>query len=144
MLDNISECDVNLACFSCLSALVGQEQSYATRNSLLKRWFAIVSELAYKKEYLECYMALLHAAGNPRYAVPHRLRYALAIFCLELTRNVQQQYTRFLLYNGCCRNMVAVSRRAYLRNRSENILLNIFQYGWFIDRINQENDLFKS
>ena len=37
-----------------------------------------------------------------------------------------------------------VSRRSSASNPDCNLLLQIFQYDWFIDRINQENDLFKS
>ena len=39
-----------------------------------------------------------------------------------------------------------VSRPAIKKEKKEegNILLNIFFHGWFIDRINQENDLFRS
>ena len=143
VLENVSECDVNLECFGCLGLLVSQSQDYSTRNALLKRWFATVLELPYKKEYLPYYIFLLEVVGRRDYCAPHRLRHALALHCLELTRHVQHQYTRFLLYQGCCRNMVGVSRRAYASPNS-HALLKIFEQGWFIDRINQENDLFKS
>jgi|LakMenEpi03Aug12_release.lakeMendotaPanAssembly.Ray.scaffolds.fasta_scaffold4241487_1 hypothetical protein len=52
VLENISECDVTLECFACLSVLVAQEQDYCSRNRILKRWFSVVVELSYRKEYL--------------------------------------------------------------------------------------------
>ena len=48
------------------------------------------------------------------------------------------------MYNKCCRSIIEIGRQAYRSNKDCNLLLNIFQYNWFIDRINQENDLFKS
>lgn len=123
---------------------MAQEQHYSTRNTNLKRWFAVLSELPYRKEYLEYYVLLLEIVNQRQFGVPHRLKYALAIHCLELTRHVQQQYTRFVLYVKSCCAIIEVGRRSYARAADCSLLLSIFQYGWFIDRINQENDLFKS
>lgn len=52
VVENISECDVVLDCFSCLAALVRQDQPYHSRNSILKRWAAVIYEISFKKEYL--------------------------------------------------------------------------------------------
>jgi hypothetical protein len=48
------------------------------------------------------------------------------------------------LYVKCCEAITEVGRRSYARSADCSLLLSIFQYGWFIDRINQDNDLFKS
>jgi hypothetical protein len=76
--------------------------------------------------------------------VPQRLAYDLAMHCLELSKHLQQQFSRFLIYARACQIILRVSRRSYNSNPDCNLLLKIFQYDWFIDRINQENDLFKS
>lgn len=144
ILENVAECDVVLECFGCLAVLIAQEQAYYSRNQLLKRWVAVLAELAFKKEYLDYYIFLLEVSNFRPFQTPHRLAYSLAIISLEIGRNVQQQYTRFALYIRACINIIRVSRAAYAKSPACNLLLNVFQFGWFIDRINQENDLFKS
>jgi hypothetical protein len=144
VLENVTECDVTLECFGCLAVLVSQSQEYSCRNATLRRWFAVLGELAYRKEFLEYYVLLLEVANRREFAVPHRLKYALALHCLELTRHVQQQYSRFVLYAKSCEAITEVARRSYARSADCSLLLSLFQHGWFIDRINQENDLFKS
>jgi len=61
-----------------------------------------------------------------------------------MTHNIQQQYTRFIIYTKSCKNIIQISRKSYKRMKDCHLLLNIFNYTWFIDRINQESDLFKS
>lgn len=81
-MENISECDVVLDCFSCLTALVRQQQPPHSRNSILKRWAAVVFEIAFKKEYLEYYIFLLDICSAGSGGVPQRVAYAFAIHCL--------------------------------------------------------------
>ena len=142
--ENVSECDVVLECFGCLTALAAQEQPYYMRNQLLKRWLGVTEQMAFKKEYLEFYVFLLNLCSSEEAEVPHKLAYALAIHCLELTRHLQQQFSRFLVYARSCQIILRVSRRSSRSDPDCNLLLRIFQYDWFIDRINQEGDLFKS
>lgn len=62
--------------------------------------------------------------------------YKLAADCLELTKHLGQQFSRFLIYNKACKAIIKVCRCAYKINAGCNYLLKIFQYDWFIDRIN--------
>lgn len=73
---------------------------------MIKKWFSILEELSFKKEYLEYYIFLLEVANRKNFEVPHKLKYSLAIYCLELTKNIQQQYTRFIIYNKCCKSII--------------------------------------
>lgn len=76
--------------------------------------------------------------------LPMKLRYLIALHSLELTRHIQQQFSRFVIYVRACRSLLEVAVEAYRHKPEANFLLGIFQHGWFIDRINSENDLFKS
>lgn len=49
-----------------------------------------------------------------------------------------------MLYLKACKILLDITRKSYRLNPECNMLLKIFQYDWFIDRINQDNDLFKS
>jgi hypothetical protein len=62
--------------------------------------------IAYKKEYLESYIFLLEQSNNQEFGIPLQLKYDLAIHILELTKNIQQQYTRFMIFNRSCKNII--------------------------------------
>ena len=68
--------------------------------------------------------------------VPQRMSYSLAMSSIELSRHIPQQYSRFLLYNRACKIILRLSRQVYGLNPGCNFLLKIFQYDWFVDRIN--------
>lgn len=143
VLENISECDVVLDCFSCLAALGRQEQPFHSRSRIVKRWADALMELPFRKEYLEHYLFLLEMAAEGGTGVPRRLAYSLALHCLEAARPLQQQFSRLLVCLRGCRVVVGVARKAYRVNPKCNLLLQLFEHGWFIERITQE-DLFKS
>jgi hypothetical protein len=61
-----------------------------------------------------------------------------------MTKNIQQQFSRFIIYKLACRNIMEVNKALSLQGNTSMIVLNIFQYSWFLDRIKQDNDLFRS
>ncbi len=63
---------------------------------------------------------------------------------LEITKNIQQQFSRFLVYRLACKNIMGVNSALSKQGNTSMIILNIFQYSWFLDRINHDNDLFRS
>jgi hypothetical protein len=128
---------VVLDCFNCMAALGRQEQPFYCRARLVKRWAAALVELPFRKEYLEHYLFLLELSGEPNTGVPQRTAYSLALHCLEVGRPLQQQFSRLLLCLRACRIIVGIARRSYKVNPQCNLLLQMFQYGWFIERISQ-------
>lgn len=82
------------------------------------------------------------------------MKYFASTSFLEITSSIQQQLSRFIVYKFSCRNIIDITntgpsfRGLNKKNSknsmpSSNIILNIFQYTWFIDRVRQENDLFR-
>jgi hypothetical protein len=63
---------------------------------------------------------------------------------LEITKNIQQQFSRLIVYRLACKNIMEVNSALSKQGNTSMIILNIFQYSWFLDRINQDNDLFRS
>ncbi len=49
ILENIPECDVALDCSAALSVLAVQDQEPERRSQTVRRWFAAMAELSYKK-----------------------------------------------------------------------------------------------
>lgn len=85
---------------------------------------------------------------------PLKVKYFASTNFLEITSSIQQQLSRFIVYKFSCRNIIAITNSGSNRSNmkinkksqlqvSSNIILNIFQYTWFIDRVRQENDLFR-
>ena len=93
--------------------------------------------MTFKKELLEYYVLLLNICSSDDEEVPQKISYSLAIHCLELSKNLQSQFSRFIIYNRACKIILKVSRKVSASDPNSNLLLRIFQYDWFIDRINQ-------
>jgi hypothetical protein len=88
---------------------------------------------------------------------PLRVKYFASIHFLEITSAIQQQLSRFIVYKFACREVIAITnrgaasqlKRGELREKKvnglqgTNIILNIFHYSWFINRVKNESDLFR-
>lgn len=140
IMHNANEFDINLECFTSIKAILALPISQSTRTSIIRNWAELLAELAYsyKKEYLEFYVEILSEISIFKQC-PLKIKHSIATSYLELTSAFNQQLSRFIVYKLSCRSIVAL-----MGSCSSNVVMNFFQYTWFINRARDDSDLFRS
>ncbi len=140
VLDNISECDVIIECMNTVRLMLQCTKSRCLRVQVLRKCSEVFAESVYRKEYIEYYIMLLRECSV---GAPLSLKYSIAFHMIEITKNIQQQFSRFVIYRYSCQLLLDISLEFSGHGQKESIIMSIFKFSWFIDRVKQDQDLFK-